>query len=183
MFFLRCNVYLPFWLLVGIEVLWILYFFSLVWAFQFSGGAELLRTDLILSAFHAGAPYVVLNALEHDTLMFAPFFWALFAAFTDTWSVINAYKQVVGIGSDATYIACLQALTTIALILSVLTCTWYGIVLSYQYYSNKREQRTLKALRDEEGDDDFLRMLPHAECSAHGKQQKRRKPRVNQNQV
>lgn len=145
---IRLDKHFPFWLILVIEVFWIIFFFALVIRFQVYDDGESLRVDLILSALHAGAPYVAISALEHDVLPWAPFFWALFAVFTDTWSVLNAFLHATS--PNAAYLQCLEALTVMAMILSGLTTLWYGIVLARQYMVSKKHTKGLRDYMEDE---------------------------------
>jgi hypothetical protein len=151
----KITVYEPWWhlnnrfgplkIIIILEVLWIVFFAALVIAFQTTGDAgELLRDGLIKIAFHAGSPYAVLNAIEHGEVKLAPFFWILFAVFTDLWSTMDVWVYVdshtpVGLGS---YLGALKGIVLVALVLSSLSAVFYMAVVWWQGRKQKQYKYT-----------------------------------------
>ena len=127
----------PFKVLILLEIAWIMYFAVLVVVMQMAGDnadAALMRDGLIKAAFHAGSPYAVLSAIEHGpgTVAWAPFFWVLFAVFTDLFSTMDVWVYVADHTATDPRLPALKGVVLMALVLSALAAVWYAVVLLWQ---------------------------------------------------
>ena len=140
------NRFGPFKVLLVLEIIWITYFGALVIVMQTAGDspeAALLRDGLIKIAFHAGSPYAMLSVIEHGVVAWAPFFWVVFAFWTDLFSTLDVWVYVAARVTEppamqASKLPALKGLVLMAILLSTLTVVWYGGVLVWQMCTKTR---------------------------------------------
>ena len=151
-FNLTPNRYLPLKIILLLDILCIAVFFAFVIWFAVTNGTgmETLRLELIILAFHAGAPVGLISALEHHgkKLPYLPVFWIWFAVVTDLRSVLEIQlhtTHIAGIVSDV--FNALSALSIIFICLSGIAAVYYSVLIAMQMMEDNESGTAKKELK------------------------------------